>query len=275
MDNTKPIEEQLRWKSLDAILEEAIAKRDAELREMREHCFGDYVTVRVKVRFLPSGICVPFANGQHEEYAIFRRVTVGDSFEFDELAMKKQKIGDRNGEAIFEKILDFNEYRRLLVMKNLVSWSLDIPLEKDYDGWLTESCWNRVAHVSAPLLDAFVQGFEMSNIVTEDEEKTIDKQSLILFGKNSQGVADACEAISKFCTYGNFSEKFNLNISDIKSLPYREYLLLKMMISNENEKIRLTMQQPTSHRSNTKIATGGRSMPSKGMVRALPGSKGT
>ena len=275
MEDARTIEERLQWTTIDKLLAEAIEKRDAHLREMREHCFGDYVTVRVKVRFLPSGICIPDEEGEFEEYAVFRRVTVGDSFEFDELAMTKMKIGERNGEPFFEKVVDFNEYRRLLIMKNLVAWSLDIALERDFDGWLTDSCWNRVSNVFAPLLDAFVQGFEGSNIVTSEEEKTIDKQCLVLFGKNSQGVSDACEAVSKFCTYGNFSEKFNLSISDIKNLSYREFLLLRMMISNENEKMRMSMQQPAKSKPTSKISMGHGARASRGTVKPLPGSVGT
>ena len=275
MEDLRIVEEKLQWTTIDKLLDEAIEKRDAHLREMREHCFGDYVTVRVKVKFFPNGLCVPDENGPREEHAVFRRVTVGDSFEFDELAMAKMKIGERNGEPVFEKVLDFNEYRRLLIMKNLVAWSLDIELERDFDGWLTDKCWNRVANVSAPLLDAFVQGFEGSNVVTSEEEKIIDKQCMVLFGKNSQGVSDACEAVSKYCTYGNFSEKFNLSIEDIKNLHYREYLLLKMMISNENEKIRMTIQQPSKSKPTSRISMGRGSMPSRGTVKPLPGSVGT
>lgn len=275
MAKERTIEEKLQWTTVDKLLDEAIEKRDAHLREMREHCFGDYVTVRVKVRFINNGVCIPDSHGSTEEYAIFRRVTVGDSFEFDELAMTKIKVGERNGEPIFEKILDFNEYRRLLIMKNLVEWSLDIPLMRDFDGWLTDECWARVSKVGAPLLDAFVQGFEGSNVVTTEEEKLIDKQCLILFGKNSQGVTDACEAVSKFCTYGNFGEKFNLSIADIKNLPYREFLLLRMMMSNENEKIRMSMQQPSKNKPTSRISMGAGARPSRGSVKPLPGSAGT
>lgn len=272
----RDILERLKWESIDDILEQSIAERDRKFREIREHSFGDYVTVRVRVRFIEGKICVPDEYGDFEEYATFRRTTMNDSFEFEALAMVEEELGKNPmGETMYQRSLDLNEYRRLLIMKNLFAWSLDIPLEHDYDGWLTDECWNRVANVSAPLLDAFVQQFEVSNVITEEEEKTITKQSVLLFGKNSKGVSEACEAVSKFCTYTNFGEKFNLSIDEIKKLPYREYILLRMMISNETESFKDRMKPISSGRSTSKISTGHGLKPSKGKVMPLPGSRGT
>ena len=268
------IVEQLKWKSINQILDEKIKERDSIFQDCKENRFGNYITIRVKVRHFPSGFCAPDTEGDCEEYAIFRRMTLEDSIEFDALAIKKQKVGERNGEDVFEKVVDFNEYHRLLLMKNLVDWSLDTPIEKGMDGWLTDRCWEHVSKICAPLLDAFVRKFDESNIITAEEEETINKQSLVLFGKNSKGVQDACEAVTKFCTYGNFSEKFNLDIDGIKNIPYREYLLLRMMISNENDSIKLAMRSKAQNTSSTKIATGGRAMPSRGTVRPMPGSMG-
>lgn len=276
MEEKKDILGRLEWESLDSVLSDAIRERDDNLRQMREHNFGGFVTVRVKVSFENNGICIPDSYGEDEEYAVFRRVTVNDSFEFDALAMKQEFVGkDPNGEPVYERSMDLNEYRRLLIMKNLLEWSLDIPLDHDYDGWLTDSSWDRVSRVSAPLLDAFVQGFEQSNVVTEDEQSLINKQSLILFGKNSKGVSEACDAVSKYCTYGNFGEKFNLSIEEIKNLPYREYILLKMMISNEGEAMRNKLAAPARQKSNTRISTGRGARPSRGVVQPMPGSQGT
>jgi hypothetical protein len=85
-------------------------------------------------------------------------------------------------------------------------------------------------------------------------------------------VADACEAVSLFCTLGNYYEKFGLDRDRLWELPYREYLLLKMMIRQEGEaRQREESRRKTSAHSGTKIVAGhgGRARPSRGIVRSM------
>jgi hypothetical protein len=85
----------------------------------------------------------------------------------------------------------------------------------------------------------------------------------VLFGKNSRGVNDACEAVRLYCTMSGQWDKFGLKGEEMMEMPYRQYVMLKLMMSHENEAMRRQMKHkepPT-----TKIAgRGGRTRPSRG-----------
>jgi hypothetical protein len=123
-------------------------------------------------------------------------------------------------------------------------------------------------------LDAFVRKFEESIEVSEEEEQHISRQCALLFSKTGHGVTDACEAVSRFCTLGNFSEKFGINRELLPKIPYKEFLLLKIMIAKESDSLRV--QQPRGGVSNSRvIGPGGRSRPSRGVRIPMPGSGGS
>jgi hypothetical protein len=126
-----------------------------------------------------------------------------------------------------------------------------------------------VSSVPAPLLEAFVSGFEESIEVSNEEEEKISRQCAVLFSKSGHGVTDACEAISRFCTLGNFSEKFGINRDLLPKMPYKEFLLLKIVIAKESDALRV--QQPKSQSSSA--GQGGR-RPSRSVKIPLPGSGG-
>jgi len=86
-----------------------------------------------------------------------------------------------------------------------------------------------------------------------------------LFGRNSRGVVDACEAISAFCTLGNFWEKFGIGKGvPIHEMPYKEYVMLKMVINKENEASKI---QNAPRKPLTRIAgPSGRPRASRGIV---------
>jgi hypothetical protein len=130
---------------------------------------------------------------------------------------------------------------------------------------MTAECYEKVKLIPAPLMEAFLDEFEKRITISKDEEEKIIKQSIILFGKNSRGVVDACEAVSSFCTLGNFWEKFGIGKSiPITEMPFREYTMLKMMIGKENEmsKIGSAPRRPL-----TRIAgAGGKPRASQGIV---------
>ena len=220
----------------------------------------DQVKVKVPVSWV-SGICLPVEKSECVEEAIFSTLTFGDNLIIEKAVAYDIEV---RGQRYPIKAIDLHEFRRLVVKKNLLSWSLDIPIVRE-NGWMTTECYKQVGSIPAPLMEAFLDKFEASIQVTDEEEKQMERQSVILFGKTGRGVADACEAVSLFCTLGNFAEKFGIDRFQLPGLPMREYTLLKMMIGKEGDASRRNspMGKP---KSNTRIATGGgRIRPSRGI----------
>lgn len=243
-----------------------VKQPDAEERARRDYeilCDPQIVHVKVAVSW-KNGICLPDSNGKLYEEADFKVLTFGDNHVLDKAC--SYEIEMKEGERVVSQVLatDLNEYRRLLVRRNLLGWTLDIPIERQ-NGWMTQSSWDRVKNVAAPLMDAFIDQYDTYTSLTKEEEERILRQSSILFGRNSRGVMDACEAISLFCTLGNFWDKFGVGRGvPIHEMPFREYIMLKMIIGKENEaaKISSSPKKPL-----TRIASaGGRPRASQGIV---------
>jgi hypothetical protein len=220
----------------------------------------ELVRVRTKVSWR-GGMCLPDEKGSSEEEAVFSVITYGDNWAIDKAVSKDVEID--GGRAVVS-VADVNEYRRLLVKRSLLSWTLDIPIERDRHGWMTPRCYERVSRVPAPLLDVFVRGLEASVEVTDDEERKVSRQCATLFSRTGSGVYDPCEAVSMFCTLGNYWEKFGLDKEKLPRMPYKEYLLLKMVISKEGDAARVAARPRPQ--ANTRIAgAGGRTRPSRGI----------
>jgi hypothetical protein len=206
---------------------EEMARREALLMAN-----PDEVMVKVKV-YWDGNICLPHPEGEEEEEAIFGVLTYGDHAMIEQACRHETERED--GKKQTE--VDFNELRRLTLKRNLLSWSLNVPIERR-NGWLTPESYKRIGKVSAPLLEAFLDGYWIHSDVTKDEEAVIDKQSAILFGKNSRGVADACEAVRLYCNMTSQWDKFGLKEAELSTMSYRKYMMLKMMTNNENEAMR-------------------------------------
>jgi len=214
------------------------------------------VRVPIQVRW-DDNFCLPDPDGEEMVEAVFKMMTFGDHFAVEQACrIEVEKDGRKS------MVTDYNEMRRLTIKRNLIDWDIDIPIEREH-GWLTPDCYSRVGSVFGPLLEAFLDGFWSKVEVTADEEKQIDRQASILFSKNSRGVVDACEAIRMYCTMGTFSEKFGITYKDLPDLPFRDYVMLKIMVGHENEATR--RQSKVAKTPTTRIAgAGGRTRPSRG-----------
>lgn len=242
----------------------------------RKNCAELYDPNRVMVRVRTSrryGCCLPDEGGNEEHVAIFATMTFGDNYAIDKAITYEVEVGEAfgTGRKIKAHVTDINEYKRLVVKKNLLSWSLDVPIERDPSGWMTPESYARVSSVPGPLMEAFVRKYEESVEVSDEEEERISRQCAVLFSKTSHGVSDACEAVSRFCTLGNFSEKFGINREALPRMPYKEFLLLKIMIAKESDSLKSS--QPKTSPSSV-IGAGGRAKPSRGIRIPMPGSDG-
>jgi hypothetical protein len=186
-----------------------------------------------------------------EVTAVFKIWTYSDNQIIDRACRYSAKRGD--GKDVEQT--DVNEMRRLMVKRNLLEWSLDIPIERE-NGWMTPDSYKRVGSIPAPLLEALVLEFEQSFMITTSEEKTITKQCAILFNKNGRGVSNACDAVSMFCTYGNFNEKFGLTREELTDLPYKEYQMLRMVMGREGEAAKRASKTGKDHHAATRVAMG-------------------
>ena len=231
---------------------EEVARREAELMEN-----PDQVPVRVRVHW-DQGLCLPHPEGDKEEKAIFSVMTFGDHLLIEQACRHETERED--GKPQFE--VDFNEVRRLTLKRSLLSWTLNVPVERE-NGWLTPESYQHVGNVPGPIVEAFLDGYWARSDISKEEEEQITRQASILFGKNSKGVNDACEAIRLYCTMGSQWEKFGIKEEELTNMPYRKYIMLRMMIGHENEAMRRQTRQKQA--PVTKIAgRGGRTRPSRG-----------
>ena len=235
-----------------SLVAEELARREAELMENPNE-----VPVRVKVNW-DGNLCLPHSNGDNEEKAVFSVLTFGDHLIIEQACRHDTERED--GKTQSE--VDFNEVRRLTLKRTLLNWTLNVPVERE-NGWLTPESYQRVGKVPAPLIEAFLDGFWQRCDISTDEENLIGRQASILFSKNSKGVADACEAVRLYCTMGSQWEKFGIKEGELMEMPYRKYMMLRLMVTHENEATR----RQTAHKQPpvTKIAgRGGRTRPSRG-----------
>lgn len=255
---------------MSSTAEQIARKQCAELYD------PDHVTVRVRTSWR-CGCCLPDEDGDGEETAVFATMLFGDNYAIDRATSYEVEVGEKlnGGGKVMARVTDINEYKRLLVKRNLLSWTLDIPIVRDQAGWMTPASYARVSNVPAPLLEAFVRKFEESVEVSDEEEEQISRQSAMLFSKSGHGVTDACEAVSKFCTLGNFSEKFGVNRELLPRMPYKEFLLLKIMIAKESDALRVQQGPRGGGGASSKVVgQGGRPRASRGVKIPLPGSGG-
>lgn len=221
--------------------------------------------VRVKVRVSwVGGICLPDPEGKDVEHAVFGILTFGDNHCIEKATSYDVDIKESGLLKLKIKAIDVHEYKRLMVKRSLLCWSLDIPIERDASGWMTADCYRRVSAIPAPLMDAFLTEFEKMATISDDEERIVNKQATMLFSKNSRGVTDACEAVSMFCTLGNFWEKFGWSKELLPNVPYKEYLMMKIMMGKESESVRHQANQKPGGRSKI-IGKGGRPTASRGV----------
>lgn len=230
---------------------EELARREVELRENP----GE-VPVSIKVRW-EGNVCFPDPEGEIEEKAVFAVMTFGDHMTIENVCRYEAEDDGRKYTG-----LDFNEMRRLALKRSLLRWTLNVPIERR-NGWLTPESYEHVGRVGAPLIEAFMDKFWIYSQVTEDEERTMERQASILFSKNSRGVTDACEAVRLYCTMSSQWEKFGLKEEELDSMPYKKYQMLRMMVGYENEAMK--KQMSTKAAPTTRIAgKGGRTRPSQG-----------
>lgn len=219
---------------------------------------GDFVTIKISADKFADIL----KQKTGEIKVVFKKMTCGEYWEIEKQSESKDDV-------------DMQEMRKLLLKHRLYSWNLAVPLEFNEEHHLTEDCFKRITFLPAKILSFILDKYEESFSITKKEKEQVDKQSSILFSKDSKGVDEPCEAISLYCVLSNFWERFGLNRFDIKNLSYKEYMLLRMMSGKDNE---AKEREFKSHEKKNKPVTnvfgpGGRTSPSRGKYEPMPGSK--
>ena len=222
----------------------------------------EFVTVRVKVQWLNDILCVPSVSGEEVVEAEFTPMTCGIYWEIEK---ESEYIVEYQKSEIPEN--DRQTMRTLYLQRGLKKWSLPVPLEFNDIGHLTEECMARVTSLPAPLITAILAKYEETMYIDSEEEVEISKQAARLFRKNSQGVENACEAVSLYCTLGNFWDKFGLNRFQLREIPYRDFMRLRLMVSKEHKAHATEPRGSQGTGSNTRVSTGGRTRPSRAIVQ--------
>lgn len=232
---------------------EDIARRESEL-------MGDPTKVIVYIKITrEQGFRLPHSEGDEEVRAVFGIMTFGDHLMIEQACRHEVERGD--GKTQPE--IDYNEVRRLTLKRNLLSWSLDEKIERE-NGWLTKKCYkDTIGKIEAPLIEALLEQFYIRSEVSNDDANIIDRQSTQLFGKSGRGVTDACEAVRLYCTMTSQWEKFGIKEDELINMPYKKYLMLRMMSANEQEAQR--RQSAPKNQAVTRIAgAGGKTRASRG-----------
>jgi len=244
------------------------------IKEFRLLSRSKTVTVIIPFKRI-KGLPMPDSSGSEKLIAEFKVMTCEEYWKVEKATevIREEVINMPLGGVRINIIhdMDYQSMRVEMIRRLLVSWNIPVELNhEDDDGVLTEESLERVLSVSAPLISALLYEYETTFHIDQEEEKQIDKQSAILFSKNSRGVENACDAITLFCTIGSFWEKFGINHFEIGNLPYKDFVRLRIMISKENKATR--SQSEKSGKSATKVSVGGKTRESRGTVINLASS---
>lgn len=239
----------------------SLTAEELDSRESEEMTNSDQVVIRIGVMTWNNMIMpVSDARASRFEEAVLKKMTYGDNKIIERIVSYKAPREDGKEQTL----IDIVEFKRMMLKKNLLSWSLNVPIERE-NGWMTKGCYKVISKMAAPLLDAFIDKYEDTMIITKEEEAIIDRQASILFGKNSRGVADACEAVSMYCAVSSFNEKFGIGATELNGMEYKDYLRLRILSSKESQSNKTSGS--TGKTPVTKIAgPGGRVRQSRGVV---------
>lgn len=228
--------------------------------------FSEDIEIRVNVKKI-NNILIPCLVGPYFVDFKFKKMTCKDHWNIEKICTRTAYDETKECEGGFPlKIdyVDYQEFKKEIICRMIKSISF-YRLKFKKNGELTEKSKDYVLSLPAPLIQSVIEKYEKSVRLSEEEEETIIKQSIILFGKNSKGVENACEAVNLYCNIGNFWEKFGLNRFQIKDLPYKEYVMLKMMISKENQSIASKNSASANKGKNNNIMMNGKMRKSSGI----------
>lgn len=161
---------------------------------------------------------------------VFERLS-HDLWDYIENNILKEYKGNYSGDTTWT--YDFIKLKMFIIKWLLKRWTLPIELVKKSNGELTDESYKRVMNVHPAILKYFVNEFENTMFISDEDKQTITKQCGLLFHPKSKGVSNPHNAVSMYCSLTGFWEKFGLNYYDMQRLPHDVFIQLKMVLSNE------------------------------------------
>lgn len=155
----------------------------------------------------------------------FRKMNYGTWFFLEEECWESIEVQD--GER-FNR-LDQEKMKILYLRFFLAGWNLDEELFWEEDGGLTEESLSKVLALDPKILRVLTDQIEKEGL-TSEEEAILVKQSHLLFGKKSQGVATPHRLISLYCNLVEMWSEFGLNYFDLQKMPIKERMALRKII---------------------------------------------
>lgn len=174
------------------------------------------------------------------------------------------------------------EVKKLMLKYMLIKWNLNVKLEFNKEGSLTDDCLKNILNIPANVISRIIWEYEQTFYINKKDYKKLEVDAKKLFAPKSKGVDNPSKYVSLYCTLTSFWDKFGLNYFDLMKLPKTEYYGLKTVLRFENE-----AREKEYDQMNKKPKTGGSKKPqvqtifngsgkptaSKGTVTPLPGSK--
>ena len=185
--------------------------------------------VVVKVNVSPyQGFYLPDNQGKESIVSVWNKMTIEDSMVIEKMSFQFKTIGQVDASGI-----DYIAYRSILFRRNLCAIEDFWPERKN--GWIVEKDWNRIKTFNAMILNSMLSDYEMTTIMSEEDEKLIDRQSVTLFGSENGRVANPHPAVSMYCLLSGIWEKFGLDITKIKQMRQEDYSKIRAVMAKESE----------------------------------------
>lgn len=235
--------------------------------------FSEYVRIKIRVDTF-NDILIPNIEGKNYVTFKFKKMTCEDHWMIEEYCKNETEDSlrkDSRGLPVKIEYIDYQDFKKEIICRMLKGLSF-YKLRFKKNKVLTRKSKEYLLNLPAPLIQAAFEEYEKSYRISDEEEETITKQAVILFSKSSQGVENACEAVSLYCNLKSFYEKFGLTRFSIKKLPYKEYMKLKMMISKENQSIS-QKASAAANKNKSSINVGGRMRKSNATIIPDTGQK--
>jgi hypothetical protein len=170
--------------------------------------------------------------GKKEELVktVFRPLTLGVHRRLEPFIYEDRKTTQGT-----ETFIDQEEYARLAFITCFKEWNIPVELEQ-VNGRLSDAaCELLRKQVHPGLFTTIASEFLRLNEMSEEERAILDRQSAILFAKNSQGVTNPTEGIKLYCEASVFAKEFMLSGKDLDALPYRVATMVRFVTQKNNE----------------------------------------